>query len=797
MRHRITEETHHQDRGVLRSAGSKRLSASTGSSLSLRNMGVFADYRNHCHRRNHRLAGLQAFPRFGKMVVAAIKRSGLMGKHQIEYKNICWLEVSWQRPFTVDAVWEVLTHLSSLSPRGAVIWECRGKDGRVTHLLGADRRYIGKIAQAFRAHGDIQFREVYGSSRTIVRVARELKITRPVLSLNTNLAQSVIRAGLAAMTEDKRGTEIVIQVVLGRGFAPSLVPADLSDPHATWLEVIFGSVSKATAEARKTVREKAEQHGFEAAVRIGVSDERAASRLRALISALKVLETAGVRIHDEAENPGKLNSAHAPWHFPLRLSVKELANFLLLPAGEEELPGTPGLHPRLILPPVWYRESVNPQSDRSFAVSMDMVPKKLSISPKDSLEHTHLIGPTGSGKSTVMEHLILLDIKAGRSVLVLDPKNDLVTDVLARIPEERAGDVVVIDPSSPCPVGFNPLGFTSYQNKALIADAVLSVLREIWTDSFGVRIQDILSASLLTLAEIDGTSLLWLQPLLTDIGFRRKIITQIKDKVGLMPFWNEFETLSDLQRQQWIAPVANKIRQFTLRPGLRNVLGQARPKFSLMDLFTQRKIVLVPLNRGVVGGESARLLGSLIIGLTWTLALSRANLPPERRHLVSVYIDELQDYLSLPTDLSDALAQARGLGVGMTLAHQYRGQLPPEVRAGVDANARNKIVFGLNSKDAKDMAAMAPELSAEDFMTLPRYQIYTSFQSGGKSTGWVMGRTLPPTPALRDPAELYARSMRTYGTPAEETEEEYLKTVMNHSAPGSAAGETPIGRRKR
>ena len=259
-----------------------------------------------------------------------------MTKHQIEH--ICWLEVSWERPFIVEDVFEALTHLSSLSPRGAVIWECRGKDGRVTHLLGADRRYIGKIAQAFRAHGDIQFREVYGSSRTIVRVARELKITRPVLSLNTNLAQSVIRAGLAAMTEDKRGTETVLQVVLGRGFAPSPVPAALSDPHATWLEVIFGSVSKATAEARNTVREKAEQHGFEAAVRIGVSDERAASRLRALISALKVLETAGVRIHDEAENPGKLNSAHAPWHFPLRLSVKELANFLLLPAGRKNCP---------------------------------------------------------------------------------------------------------------------------------------------------------------------------------------------------------------------------------------------------------------------------------------------------------------------------------------------------------------------------------------------------------------------------------------------------------------------------
>lgn len=718
-----------------------------------------------------------------------------MTKHQIEH--ICWLEVSWERPFIVEDVFEALTHLSSLSPRGAVIWEVRGKDGRVTHLLGADRRYIRKIAQAFRAYGDIQFREVYDSSRTTIRAARELKITKPVLSLNTNLAGAVVRAGLATMTEDKRGTETVLQVVLGRGFAPSPVPADLPDPHATWLEVILGSVSKATVEARKTVREKAEQHGFEATVRIGVSDERATSRLHALISAFKVLESAGVRIHDEAEKPENINSAHVPWHFPLRLSVKELANFLLLPAGEEELPGTPGLHPRLLLPPVWYREPMNAQSDRSFAVSMDMVPKKLSISPQDSLEHTHLIGPTGSGKSTAMEHLILSDIKAGRSVLAPDPKNDLVTSILARIPEERAGNVVVIDPSSPCPVGFNPLGFTSYRNKALIADAVFSVLREIWADSWGVRIQDILSASLLTLAEIDGASLLWLQPLLTDEHFRRKIVSGIRDKVALLPFWAQFEALSELQRRQQIEPVLNKLRQFTLRPGLRNVLGQAHPKFSLMDLFTQRKIVLVPLNRGVTGAESSRLLGSLIVGLTWTLALSRANLPPERRHLVSIYIDELQDYLALPTNLSDALAQARGLGVGMTLAHQYRDQLPPEVRAGVDANCRNKIVFGLNSKDAKDMAAMAPELSAEDFMTLPRYQIYTSFQSGRKSTSWVMGRTLPPTPALRDPAELYAQSMRTYGAPAEETEEEYLKTVMNHSAPGSDAGETPIGRRKR
>ena len=250
---------------------------------------------------------------------------------------------------------------------------------------------------------------------------------------------------------------------------------------------------------------------------------------------------------------------------------------------------------------------------------------------------------------------------------------------------------------------------------------------------------------------------------------------------------------------QQIEPVLNKLRQFLLRPSLRSVLGQANPKFSLMDLFTKRKIVLVPLNKGIVGSETARLLGSLIIGLTWTLALSRAKLPPERRHIVEIYIDELQDYLSLPTDLSDALAQARGLGVGMTLAHQYRDQLPTNICSGVDANCRNKIVFGLNSKDAKAMAAMAPELTPEDFMSLPRYQVYTSFQCAGKNTGWVRGQTLPPMAAAQDATRLRARSQATYGIPAAQVDEDYLDifTDNNNSTSGESPDDTPIGRRRR
>jgi type IV secretory pathway TraG/TraD family ATPase VirD4 len=368
---------------------------------------------------------------------------------------------------------------------------------------------------------------------------------------------------------------------------------------------------------------------------------------------------------------------------------------------------------------------------------------------------------------------------------------------LERIPEERADEVVVIDPSDHSPVGFNPLAFKNYKNPQLIADAILAALKEIFAENWGIRSQDVISAALLTLVEEDGASLLWLPTLLTDEEFRKKITGRVRDRIGLKPFWDSYEAMRDSERRQEIAPVLNKMRQFLMRPNLRNVLGQANPKFNLTDLFYKRRIVLVPLNKGLIGAESARLLGSLIVGLTWTLALSRAGLPPEKRHIVSVFIDELQDYLSLPTDLSDALAQARGLGLSITMAHQYRDQLPPNICAGIDANARNKIIFGLSAGDAKAVAAMAPELEALDFMNLPRYQIYTSFQSGGKNTGWIHGQTLPAPHSLRTAAELKALSMSRYGTPSEETEAEYLSLISPSETPDEALADTAIGRRKK
>ena len=465
------------------------------------------------------------------------------------------------------------------------------------------------------------------------------------------------------------------------------------------------------------------------------------------------------------------------------------------PVGEGALPATPSAHPR-VLPLPQARET-----QRAFATGVaDQVGERLGISIGDALYHTVLLGPTGAGKSTALAHLALADIHAGRGVLLIDPKTDLVADILARIPEQRRDDVVVIDPTSSRPVGINPLARAQTARSGalsssvvgggvlgggaspeLVADTVLATLKGVFAESWGVRVEQVLSAALVTLARTPGATLVDLPLLLTNAAYRQRLIAASgADPLGTGQFWAAYEALSEAQRQQWVGPVLTRLQPFLIRPHLRATLGQAAPSFDLGEVFTRRRIVLVSLNKGVLGAESARLLGSLLVGQLWPLILARAAVEPSRRHVVSVFIDEVQDYLSLPGSLADALAQARSLGAAFHLAHQYRGQLPAALKAGIDANARNKIIFSLSAADAAELARQAIDLEAADFQLLPRFGVYARTLHHGRENPWCQATTLPPTPPTQDALALRAASQARYGQDTAQTEAALLARLGQH-----------------
>jgi hypothetical protein len=226
---------------------------------------------------------------------------------------------------------------------------------------------------------------------------------------------------------------------------------------------------------------------------------------------------------------------------------------------------------------------------------------------------------------------------------------------------------------------------------------------------------------------------------------------------------------------------------------MRAVLGQVTPAFSLGQVFSERKVLLVSLSKGLVGPEAAALLGSLVVAELWQSTLERAAVPAAERRPVHVVIDEVQEYLHLPTDLADALAQARGLGVGFTLAHQYLDQLPRAMQAAVLANARSRVCFQLPPNDAAVLAKGHPELAAEDFTALGRYEVYASLLSGGQAGPFVSGRTEPLPKVRRAATELRVRSRRTWGRAPSSVEASIAALSEQSGVSGAPTGRRRVG----
>ncbi|MCA1694060.1 MAG: type IV secretion system DNA-binding domain-containing protein [Actinobacteria bacterium] len=431
-----------------------------------------------------------------------------------------------------------------------------------------------------------------------------------------------------------------------------------------------------------------------------------------------------------------------------------------------------------------------PTKGRVFGVSsLAGSSRTMALTAADSLHHAHVIGPTGVGKSTLLANLALGDLEAGRALVLVDPKGDLVREVADRMPANRQRNVVLLDPVDERPVGLNLL-HDAYQAPERTADAVIAIFHRLYASSWGPRTGDVLHAALLTLAQAPGMTLCELPAVLTNDAFRRKLTARLNDQV-LLGFWAWYDQLSPGDRAATLGPVMNKLRPLLLRRRLRSVIGQAEPGWQLDDVLNHGGVLLVNLSRGELGSEAAQLLGSILVAQLWQSIQRRAIRVP-----AMVLIDEFQDVINLPTDLGEVLAQARGFGIGLTLAHQHLGQLDPRMRASVLANARSKVVFQAAADDAAALAKqLGGGLSPSDLMGLGAHQAYLAACLGGRVLPPASLRTLPLPASLGTYEQVRRSSRERYGQDRDEVEAA-IADRQGLGQPATAPTASP-GRRRR
>jgi len=418
----------------------------------------------------------------------------------------------------------------------------------------------------------------------------------------------------------------------------------------------------------------------------------------------------------------------------------------------------------------------------------------VALSPTASTRGLYILGPTGTGKTSLIKNLVHDDLNAGRGLAVVETNGDLIRDLLDLIPPERTGDVVLIDPTDRThAVGFNP--FAGSPDVSLVADQLGELFQRLWSAYWGPRTGQLAHMGLLTLAGRPGSTLLDLPRLYLDQDFRSAVLAKLDDPVGLEPDWRWYSRLAEREQAAVIAPLLNKVRQFTARPSIRAIMGQARPALTMQRLMSEQKILLVYLPKGLIGNETATLLGCLILTALWQAATERAGLAIADRHPFGLYVDEVQDFAASPIPWDEMFAQGRKYGLSLTVAHQNLEQLPRELRAVILANARSKAMFALSAGDAKALEPLfAPALKAADLQALGAHGIAAQVALDDGSTARPVTLTTPPPPAPIGSAEAVRRASRaTYAKPRAEVE-----TVLRQQVVGQPPSpHRPVGRRRR
>lgn len=341
---------------------------------------------------------------------------------------------------------------------------------------------------------------------------------------------------------------------------------------------------------------------------------------------------------------------------------------------------------------------------------------EVRLTPNQRVRHTHIIGASGKGKSTLLFNLIRQDIENGEGVGVLDPHGDLVKKILGIIPPHRIDDVVLVDPSDPqYSVGFNILTAHSDTEKTLLASDLVSVFRRLST-SWGDQMGSVLNNAILVFLESKrGGTIADLRRFLIEPAYRAEVLKTIHDS-ELIYYWQKGFPL--LSGNKSIGPILTRLETFLAPKPVRYMVSQSANRLDFADIMDSGKIFLATLPEGTVGKENSFLLGSLLVAKFQQLAMARQEQEESARRDFWLYIDEFQNFIT--PSMAEILRATRKFRLGLTLAHQELRQLEkePDVASAIMANPETRIFFGVSDNDARKLAPSLTFFDSQDLQNL-------------------------------------------------------------------------------
>ncbi|BCX13589.1 MAG: hypothetical protein KatS3mg085_121 [Candidatus Dojkabacteria bacterium] len=390
------------------------------------------------------------------------------------------------------------------------------------------------------------------------------------------------------------------------------------------------------------------------------------------------------------------------------------------------------------------------------------------IKKMDRRRHMYVIGKTGAGKSVLLKNMVAGDILDGEGLAFIDPHGDAVEEILNLIPQHRVEDVIYIDPSDvEFPIAFNMLDAKSEESLELLADGIVAVFKKFFEDSWGPRLQHILSNTIYTLLHCQNVSLLAVQRILVDKNYRKFLLKQVKDPF-VKKFWiEEFDQMAKNPRliTEAIAPIQNKVGRFLGSPMVRNMMGQVTSAVDLQHAMNSGKIVLVNLSQGKIGEENSSLLGAMIITRLYSNAMQRAKIPESERRDFYLYVDEFQNFAT--DTFIKILSEARKYGLNLIVAHQYIDQLSEGIQDAIFGNVGTLVNFVVGPKDAERLAKeYSPYLTQEDIVNLERFRFASKMTIDGSQSKPFTGISLAPRYVYYNLSEqIVNRSRAKYSKP--------------------------------